>query len=73
MEDKDMLYKVKGNGIACKVGKVGKTTKSLYHIIWGGYSLNDSFRPCKSFPCHTLKDFKASIEIYVRTFIYEEY
>lgn len=34
MEDKDMFYKVKGNGIACKVGKVGKTTKA-YITLYG--------------------------------------
>ena len=70
MENKDMFYKVKGNGIACKAGT---TTKSLYHIIWGSYSLNNNFRPCESFPCHTFKEFKASIEEYVRTFIYGKY
>ena len=65
-----MLHKVNGNGIACRSNK---ETKTLHLIIWGGSKFNDSFRPCGSFPCHTLKDFKASIEIYVRTFIYEKY
>lgn len=65
-----MLYKIKGNGITCKLGKA---TGILYHIIWGGNKLNNGYKPCESFPCRKLKDFRASIEIYVRNYIYEEY
>lgn len=65
-----MLYKIKGNDITCKLGKA---TGNLYHIIWGGDTSNKGFRPCESFPCRTLRDFRTSIVIYVRNYIYEKY
>lgn len=61
-----MLYKINGNGITIKLGKA---TKNLYHIIWGRDKPNKGFRPCESFPCRTLRDFRASIVIYVRNYI----
>lgn len=65
-----MLYKINGNGIACRFGRA---TKISYHIIWGGDKVNKGRRPHESFPCYTLKEFRASIERYVRNYIYGKY
>lgn len=65
-----MLYKINGNGIDCRFERA---TSILYHFIWGGNKLNNDYKPCESFPCRKLKDFRDSVEVYVRNYIYEKY
>lgn len=61
-----MFNQVKGENINCKYFKA---TKYLYYLIWGGDRVTDRCRPAQSFPCHSLKEFKDSIEFYVRAYI----
>lgn len=58
-----MFNQIKGENINCKYLRA---TKRLYYSIWGGARITGRFRPCQSFPCHSLKEFKDSIEFYVR-------
>ena len=47
----------------------GKTSKILYYLIWEGDRVTNRYRPAQSFLCQSLKDFKDSIEFYVRGYI----
>lgn len=62
-----MFNQIKGENIDCKY--LGKTSKILYCLIWGGDRVTGRYRPAQSFPCHSLKEFKDSIELYVRGYI----
>lgn len=58
-----MFNQIKGENINCKYLKA---TKYLHYSIWGGTRVTYRYRPAQVFPCHSLKEFKDSIEFYVR-------
>lgn len=59
-----MFNQIKGENINCKY--LSKTSKILYYLIWEGDRVTNRYRPAQSFLCQSLKDFKDSIEFYVR-------
>lgn len=61
-----MFNQIKSENISCRIDK---TSKILYYLIWGGDRVTDRYRPAQSFPCHSLKEFKDYIELYVRAYI----
>lgn len=61
-----MFNQIKGENIHCRLDE---TSKILHYLIWGGDRVTNRYRSASSFPCHSLKEFKDSIELYVRAYI----
>lgn len=62
-----MFNQIKGENINCRC--LGKISKILYYLIWEGDRVTNRYRPAQSFSCYSLKEFKDSIEFYVRSYI----